>query len=183
MQKVFTLLISLVCATSLVLGQDTRSDYSGQQSREIKSLSSQEVQGYLAGQGMGFAKAAELNQYPGPKHVLELAEQLSLTKEQIRQTKKIYDDMKKEAVRQGGLFVEKERNLDQALAAQTMEERQLRSLISEIGQLKSDLRFVHLNAHLKMSRILSRGQIARYDEQRGYHREKKDDHHHPMNQQ
>ena len=80
MQKVFTLLISLVCATSLVLGQDTRSDYSGQQSREIKSLSSQEVQGYLAGQGMGFSKAAELNHYPGPKHVLELQTKLNLSK-------------------------------------------------------------------------------------------------------
>jgi hypothetical protein len=34
--------------------------YAGQQSRDIKALSEEEVQGYLAGAGMGFARAAEL---------------------------------------------------------------------------------------------------------------------------
>lgn len=40
--------------------------YAGQQSRDIKALSDEEMKGYLTGAGMGFAKAAELNRYPGP---------------------------------------------------------------------------------------------------------------------
>ena len=53
----------LLGVSSLTFAQ---SPYAGQESREIKSLSPAEVDGYLAGAGMGFAKAAELNGYPGP---------------------------------------------------------------------------------------------------------------------
>ena len=43
---------------------------------EVNALSPDEVQQYLAGAGMGYAKAAELNHFPGPMHVLELADKL-----------------------------------------------------------------------------------------------------------
>ena len=56
--------------------QGQTSAYAGQQSREIKALSDQEVKDLQAGAGMGMAKAAELNRYPGPMHALELADQL-----------------------------------------------------------------------------------------------------------
>lgn len=42
----------------------------------------QEIQQYLNGGGMGCAKIAELNGYPGPKHVLELENELQLTEQQ-----------------------------------------------------------------------------------------------------
>jgi len=51
----------------------------GQQERPIKSLSEAEIQGYLNGEGRGLAKVAELNHYPGPQHVLDLADQFALT--------------------------------------------------------------------------------------------------------
>ena len=47
--------------------------HAGEQQREIKALSGQDIQAYENGQGHGFAKAAELNGYPGPMHTLELA--------------------------------------------------------------------------------------------------------------
>jgi hypothetical protein len=50
---------------------------------------------------MGFAKAGELNHYPGPKHVLELERELSLEKEQIDKTKETYNRMHKAAVSLG----------------------------------------------------------------------------------
>ena len=50
--------------------------YAGQQARTVKALSEDEVKGFLEGAGMGFAKAAELNRYPGPMHVLENADEL-----------------------------------------------------------------------------------------------------------
>lgn len=52
----------------------------GQQHRQIKALSADEIQNYLAGKGAGMAKAAELNHYPGPTHVLELADNWGSTK-------------------------------------------------------------------------------------------------------
>src|SRR5438876_506210 len=60
--------------------------YAGQQSREIKALSPEEIGQYLSGAGMGYAKPAELNGYPGPMHVLENADGLALTPEQRKQT-------------------------------------------------------------------------------------------------
>jgi hypothetical protein len=52
--------------------------YAGQQTRSIKSLSEEERSALLTGQGGGFAKAAELNGYPGSVHVLKPAAQLGL---------------------------------------------------------------------------------------------------------
>jgi len=59
------------------------SQYVGQENRDIKSLSPQEMSDYLEGKGMGYAKSAELNKYPGPRHVLDMASELGLTQEQI----------------------------------------------------------------------------------------------------
>ena len=47
--------------------------YAGLQDREIKALSSQQIGDLREGRGMGMALAAELNNYPGPRHVLDLA--------------------------------------------------------------------------------------------------------------
>ena len=47
--------------------------YGGMQARPLKALSSEELADLKAGRGMGLALAGELNGYPGPKHVLELA--------------------------------------------------------------------------------------------------------------
>ncbi|MGH7485986.1 MAG: hypothetical protein ACREMY_10365, partial [bacterium] len=61
------LLVSLL----VTVGALAATPYAGQQSREIKALSQEEAAGLLAGKGMGFAKAAELNGFAGPAHVLE----------------------------------------------------------------------------------------------------------------
>ena len=71
----------LLGAASTAIAQH-HGPYTGQQNREIKALSPQEMQNYLEGKGMGYAKAAELNHYPGPAHALELADRLELTSEQ-----------------------------------------------------------------------------------------------------
>ena len=56
--------------------------YAGQQTRAIKALSDQEVSDYVEGRGMGSSKAAELNHYPGPAHVLADSSRLELTDRQ-----------------------------------------------------------------------------------------------------
>jgi Spy/CpxP family protein refolding chaperone len=151
-----------------ILAQESQSPYSGQETRDIKALSAEEIQKLLTGQGMGFAKAAELNQYPGPKHVLELSGELELTEEQEARTTQIREDMSMEAVRLGNLVVAKERELDALFATAKIDESQLNTLVSEIAGLRGKLRVVHLRAHLQTKRVLTMHQIHLYDQLRGY---------------
>jgi Spy/CpxP family protein refolding chaperone len=152
--------------------------YAGQQSREIKALSPAEIQGYLSGSGMGLAKAAELHHYPGPKHVLELAEQLHLTEHQRTQTHAIYTSMRQEAIRLGKLLVEEERRLDHLFATQTITEETLQDVTRTIARYHGELRSVHLHAHLAQRRLLTAQQIQHYDALRGYTSDTPHQHHH-----
>jgi len=52
--------------------------------RTVKVLSEQQITDLKTGRGMGLALAAEFNDYPGPSHVLELADALQLSDEQRR---------------------------------------------------------------------------------------------------
>ena len=65
--------------------------YAGMQSRPIKALSEQQVADLGAGRGMGLALVAELNGYPGPLHVLELADKLSLSKDQRADMQRLFE--------------------------------------------------------------------------------------------
>lgn len=167
MRKMLALFILFVIPPA-VFAQTAHSLYSGQEKRGIKALSEKEIQAYLAGEGMGLAKAAELNHYPGPRHVLELAKQLNLSAAQLAQTQKAYDRMHTAAVRLGKLIVAKEQALDSLYATQKIDATQLRAVAGEIAKLQGELRVTHLNAHLEMKKILSPQQVAKYDELRGY---------------
>lgn len=79
---------------------------------------------------MGLAKAAALNHYPGPKHVLELAQQLELSAAQLAQTQKAYDKMHAHAVRLGKLIVAKEQALYSLSVAQKVTASQMRTLVT-----------------------------------------------------
>ena len=73
----------------------------GQETRAIKALSQDEDEGLLAGKGLGFAKAAELNGYPGPVHESELAEKLQLSDAQRTATSAISAEMQQRWPRLG----------------------------------------------------------------------------------
>jgi Spy/CpxP family protein refolding chaperone len=144
------------------------SPYAGQEQRALKSLSAEEVQGYLAGNGMGFAKVAELQHYPGPRHVLDLAPHLQLSEEQYRRTQSLFEEMRHVAVRLGTQLVERERHLEARFAAGTIAEAELEALVAEIATLQGQLRSVHLKAHIAQRNLLTPEQIRRYDMLRGY---------------
>ena len=147
---------------------DQPSPYLGQEQRELKALSPQDVEQYLEGKGMGFAKAAELNHFPGPLHVIELANKLKLTPQQKTQSEKIYSAMQREARTLGAALVDKERELDRLFSSGEIASVKLRLLIGEIGRLQANVRNAHLQAHLEQKAILTQAQIAAYDELRGY---------------
>jgi len=146
----------------------TADEYRGQQDRAIKALSADEVAGYLQGKGLGLAKAAELNQYPGPSHVLALASELELTETQKDQTRKIFNEMQSTASELGYLLVESEGELDKLFANKSIDEQSLSSLVVQIGELDASIRYAHLRAHLQQRAVLSTQQIHRYNQLRGY---------------
>lgn len=142
--------------------------YAGEEQREIKALSPQEIQQYLAGKGMGLARAAELNHYPGPMHVLELAGPLGLSAEQKRHTQAVFTAMQAGAKRQGAMLVEKERTLDRLFADGTITPEKLQSLLVAIAGVQAEIRRIHLAAHLEQKKILTAEQVTKYNALRGY---------------
>ena len=77
--KMLVVVISLTVFPQFAFAQ---SPYAGMQTRAVKALSDQQIADLRAGRGMGMALPAELNGYPGPAHVLELADKLELTPDQ-----------------------------------------------------------------------------------------------------
>ena len=148
--------------------QAMMSPYAGDQKREIKSLSGAEIKGLLAGEGVGFAMPAELNHYPGPRHVLDMAERLKITSSQEQAIQQSYDRMHQQAVALGRKLIDLEKDLDRGFASSDMNTATLKQMTSEIGTLRGKLRAVHLEAHLETRAILTQEQIASYDRLRGY---------------
>src|SRR5882672_3525573 len=124
MRLASTMLATLFVA-AVAHAQHNHQPYAGQQARDIKALSEDDVKQYLAGAGMGYARSAELNRYPGPMHVLELAEPLKLTSEQRAATKALMDSHKAEARALGAKLVESERALDQLFRTSGVDAKQL----------------------------------------------------------
>lgn len=144
--------------------------YAGQQTRPIKALSEREVRDYLSGAGMGFARAAELNSYPGPMHVLELADALGLSAQQRAATQALFDAHKAEARAIGAQLVEAERDLDALFRAGAASEQVLADQVMRVAQWHGRYRLSHLETHRRTRALLSAAQISRYDELRGYAR-------------
>jgi Spy/CpxP family protein refolding chaperone len=131
-------------------------------------LSRQEVQDYLNGKGLGYAKAAEMNHYPGPRHVLDMSRELSLSEEQATRTQSIFDDMQTQAIALGMQLVKEERELDLLFASSAISPESLEARLSRIGTLQAKIRYVHLSAHLEQKAMLTDEQVRLYDELRGY---------------
>jgi hypothetical protein len=144
------------------------SHYATQEDTGIPSLSPAELDDLLQGAGMGMARPAELNHYPGPRHVLELAAELDLGAEQRAAVEAIHAAMKAEAERLGAEIVARERHLGRRFAHRRVDEATLRAATAEIAGLYGELRFAHLRAHLETRAALDARQLALYDRLRGY---------------
>lgn len=145
-----------------------KSEYTNQVDRAIKSLSANDIKDLTLGNGMGFAKAAELNGYPGPKHVLDMQEELSLEKEQIRSIKLIFEEMKSQAELQGQTLISHEKSLNEHFSNATITNDALEGALKNISEVRSNLRYIHLSAHIQTTEILSESQIKKYNQLRGY---------------
>ncbi len=160
-----------ICAAlflTSVAATNAQTPYSGMQTRPIKALSEQQVADLGAGRGMGLALAAELNGYPGPSHVLELADKLSLSTDQRASVQRLFDSMKAEAVPLGFKLIEQEADLDNQFAGHTVTPDSLKASTAAAAATQGALRETHLKYHLSTAAVLSPGQMQRYAELRGY---------------
>lgn len=149
-------------------GVGPTSPYAGQQARDIKALSDQEVKDLLQGAGMGYAKAAELNRYPGPTHVLELTDRLELTAAQRDKLAALVKRHKSEAKALGERVVELERDLDRIFAGGKATPEAVERASLAIGEATAKLRAEHLKTHVETRALLTPEQVDRYVEARGY---------------
>jgi len=159
-----------VCVMIMILGSvcqaEEGSNHPGQQAREIKALSDSEISGYLEGRGMGLAKVAELNGYPCPDQVLDLATQLGLSPHQRAKAERLKNSMKR-AAHLGYWLVRDERRLDVLFAHGQANDENITLLVQQIGSLEAEIRLVHLRASIEMRRALTSDQIKKYEQKRG----------------
>ena len=149
-------------------GAPAPSPYAGQPDSPVRGLTAQEVADLLAGRGAGYARTAELNSFPGPRHVLDLGPGLDLTAQQRAATQVVFERMQRTAQRLGAEIVARERVLSDAFAARTIAAAQLAAQVDSLGALYARLRAVHLGAHLETTALLRADQVQAYDRLRGY---------------
>ncbi len=172
-----TALTAPLVASSSAVSADPRSPYAGLEQRSIKALSTEQIGDLLTGRGMGLALAAELNGYPGPTHVLDLAEELSLTPDQAARAEALRAEMSEAAAELGAEIVRREAMLDALFASGAAELEALHRQVSDLARLQGELRFTHLRAHLAMRALLTPEQNAAYARLRGYGGPAPADHH------
>src|SRR5690348_9596934 len=137
MKRLF--ILALLAFASAALAQ-SQQPYSGFEGRAIKTLSEQQIADLRAGRGMGLALPAELNGYPGPSHVLELADKLALTPLQRERMQALLAQMKADAVPLGEALLGQEAELDRQFAARAATPASLEAATTQIGATQAALR-------------------------------------------
>jgi Spy/CpxP family protein refolding chaperone len=164
------IVVTAYATAQMAPGQMSQSQqpYAGLEGRSIKALSEQQIADLRAGRGMGLALAAELNGYPGPMHVLEMAGALDLSSQQRAKMQELFTAMKAEAIPLGERLIAQEGELDKAFASKTITAATLAASTEAIGATHSALRQTHLKYHLSTVEVLTPAQVQRYGELRGY---------------
>jgi len=152
----------------LLFAESYSSKYKGEELRKIKTLSQDDISELQKGGGWGLAKAAELNGYPGPLHILQMESEISLTPKQKNKIQELYREMNSRAVVLGQELIDLEGKLNTAFAEREIDNESLEEYINAIEAIRSSLRMVHLSAHLETPNILSEAQITLYNQLRGY---------------
>ena len=136
----------VVLASAMAAVHAQHGGYAGQQSREIKALSA----------------------FPGPLHVLEVADKLGLSGEQLATTKELMDQHKRQARAIGAHLVDAERALEALFKKSSPDQAALARAVREVAALEGEYRLSHLETHRRMRALLTEDQVERYDALRGY---------------
>lgn len=167
MSRLILAVAAIVLLSNSAIAQHAQ-PYGGLQLRPVKALSNEQLADLRAGRGMGLALAAELNGYPGPLHVIELANPLALTDVQRERAQALFAAMKAETVPLGEALITAETDLDRQFATRTITPASLSAATDAVGAAQGRLRAAHLKYHLAMLEALTPEQVKRYGELRGY---------------
>jgi len=149
-------------------GHDAHAPYAGQQSRQVASLSASDIDDLSLGKGWGLAKPAELNGYPGPLHLLELADDLGLSGKQRDAAQRAFERMQARARELGHALIAAEAGIDALFRKSAADPEKLNARLAVAEGLRSKLRATHLLAHLEVTPVLTAEQRATYKRMRGY---------------
>ncbi len=167
----FVVVGTLVSATATDLDETARAAaHAAEAAREgtgIPALSEAQAASYLDGEAMWQASVAELNHYPSPRRVLELAEALELTEEQQRATTKLHEETRREAIRLGRELVALEQRLNRIFVWNQATADNTAKIVLDIGTLQTQIRLTHLAASIRQKPLLTEEQVRRYDELQG----------------
>ncbi len=161
-------LIAVVSMPTKAQHVHASSSYAHSRGAEVVSLTDDEVRALRQGEGMGLARAAELNHFPGPRHLLDLASDLGLSDAQVQRIRAIHDRMKSQAVAKGEDIIVAEKHLADLFASGDPSARKMTRVTEHLGAMRGQLQAIHLLAHIEAARELSAGQIREYDRLRGY---------------
>lgn len=151
--------------------------YAGQEERAVSALSPADMAQIGSGAGWGLAKPAELNGYPGPAHVLELAGELDISPEQREKVQAIFEKMQKAAIETGKRYIAAEADVDAVFRSGAATRETVADAVAKAAQWRGQLRLVHLDAHLETASVLNSEQRQRYSQLRGYGGGRDDGHH------
>ena len=125
------------------------------------------------GRGFGMAFAADQEGYPGPLHVLELKDRLRLDPAQEARVRALLQRMFDEARPKGARLLDAEARLRRLFGAggggggpARPPATAVRTAVTEVEQARTELRLVHLLAHLETHALLSEAQRRAYQEAR-----------------
>jgi hypothetical protein len=150
-------------------GSEYAAQHAGVDDPLLKHLTPAQIRGLGAAAGLGLAKPAELHGLPGPKHVLELADELALTDEQTAATQAAFEAMRDRAIPAGARVLEAERRVGAVMRAMPRAiEGEVAAALDDAADAWRDLARVHIDAHATMLAILSPEQVAQYSVLRGY---------------
>jgi len=133
----------------------------------IPALSEAQAASYLDGKAMWQASVAELNHFPSPRRVLELADALELTEGQRWDTTNLHEETRREAIRLGRELVALEQRLNRIFVWNQATTDNIEKTVLDIGTLQTQLRLTHLVASIRQKLLLTEEQVRLYDELQG----------------
>ena len=147
-------------ASSVSWGQHEHGHAGGHQAAQACATEFDKIVG--EGRGFGLAFAADQNGYPGPMHVLELKDQLKLTPDQQAKAQALMHAMFAESKPKSVRLLEAEAKLRRLFADRAADDAAVRAAVGEVERARSEVRLVHLLAHLKTRDLLTEDQRRIY---------------------
>src|SRR5213594_3206505 len=172
MQRVMLGVIAAVGLAGLTAGTTvTRAQHAhggaGAQGHQVAQTCASEFEKFVGeGRGFGLAFAADQNGYPGPMHVLELKDRLKLTADQEAKAQALMQAMFAESKPKSAQLLEAEAKLRRLFADRSADDAAVRAAVGEVERARSQVRLVHLLAHLKTRGLLTEDQRRIYHEAR-----------------